>query len=85
MKIGVSHFGRNARDIVTGFTGILYGRTEYMSGCTQVLLLPQGVTAEGKRKDGDWFDEQRIELVGQERIELDNGTTPGGEKTAPTK
>lgn len=55
--------GLQAKDKITGLTGILIGRTEYLFGCNVYGIAPQ-VLNEGKRPDTEWFDEGRIEITG---------------------
>ena len=57
-------FGKEGRDKVTGFKGIIVGKLQYMFGCTQYGLAPK-VTKEGKCEETTWFDEGRIEVVGK--------------------
>lgn len=77
-------FGTKAKDIITGFTGIVTGRTHYISGCSQLLLVP-GLDKDGKLQEGAWFDEQRVEAIeGAPSITLDNSKTPGPDR-APTR
>lgn len=54
--------GKNAKDKVTGFEGIIIGRCEYLFGCTQYGLAPP--VRDGKTGDTCWFDEGRIEVIG---------------------
>lgn len=62
-------FGTQAKDIVTGFAGVVTGRSEYSTGCRQYLLSPP-VSREGSYRSGQWFDEARL---------TDAGTSdPGG-------
>lgn len=56
-------FGAEAKDKVTGFKGIITGRSIWMYGCDQYCLTPP-VDKDGKMVDGKWFDEARIEVVG---------------------
>lgn len=77
-------FGVTGRDKITGFTGIITGWTTYISGCSRVLLAPP-VTSEGKLVEGEWFDEQRIDVVAGDRIVLDNSSTPGADRDAPKR
>lgn len=75
--------GRTFKCSITGFQGIATGRLEYLTGCNQLLLTPP-VDKDGAHKDGQWIDEQRLELVpGANRITLDNGSTPGHGQAAP--
>jgi len=55
--------GSQVKDIYTGYEGIVMARTEYLYGCTQVLIVPLDLDKDGKRLSGEWFDEQRIETI----------------------
>ena len=61
----MENFGKKATDKVTGFTGVITAKALYMYGCAQYLLMPR-VDKDGKRQDGEWFDEGRIEIAGDE-------------------
>ena len=61
----MENFGKKATDKVTGFTGVITAKALYMYGCAQYLLVPK-VDKDGKRQDGEWFDEGRIEIGGEE-------------------
>lgn len=76
--------GVRARDRVTGFSGVVTGRATYLGGCAQALLAP-GVGADGAFREGQWFDEQRLEPVDGAVIVLDNGATPGPDRAAPKR
>jgi len=52
------------KDKVTGFAGVILGRTEYATGCNQYGVQPQKMTKEGKTPDWEWFDETRILATG---------------------
>lgn len=54
--------GLEGKDKVTGFTGIITGRAQYLTGCDQYTLVPPA--KDGKLEPGQWFDEGRIEIVG---------------------
>jgi hypothetical protein len=53
--------GKKVADKVTGLEGIVTGRAEYLYGCTQYCVVP--VAKDGKA-DGSWFDEGRLEVIG---------------------
>jgi hypothetical protein len=76
--------GRNVRDQITGFTGIVTGVVVYITGCNQSLVAPP-VGADGKLIDAAWFDEQRLVYVDHDRITLDNWATPGMDAPAPKR
>lgn len=77
-------FGKKARDKVTGFTGVITGRADYMYGCSQLVLAP-AVDKDGKMADGHWFDEGRIEIL-EEAVKPSSvqASRPGGpQRDAP--
>ena len=61
----MENFGKKAVDVVTGFSGVITAKTIYMYGCSQYLLTPR-VDKDGKRQDGEWFDEGRLEILTEE-------------------
>jgi hypothetical protein len=54
--------GKEGRDKVTGFQGIITGRSQFLTGCDQYNLVPK--VQDGKLEPVQWFDEGRIEIVG---------------------
>ncbi len=53
IKLGVK-----AKDSVTGFSGIVVGRAEYITGCRQYCVTPKA--DKNKMNDANWFDEDRL-------------------------
>lgn len=77
--------GAFAQDRISGFRGRVTGRAEYISGCTQILLVPR-VSDDGASRESAWFDEQRLDVEeGQGVITLDNSETPGPDRPAPKR
>ena len=80
--------GREARDKVTGFTGTLTGRVDYLYGCHQYGITPK-VDKDGKTGEIGYFDEGRIEIIGsgihKEEVMADNGVKGGPSTDAPRK
>jgi hypothetical protein len=60
--------GVKVRDVITGFEGVTYGRCEYLTGCTQFCVLPP-VDKDGKKREAEWFDEQRLEVLDADWIQ----------------
>jgi len=81
---GAEKLGYKFRDKITGFTGIATGFVQYISGCNQLLIAPE-CGADGALRDSNWFDEQRMVQVYQERVALDNSHTPGFDTMAPKR
>ena len=76
--------GFSVCDQITGFVGVVTGRAEYITGCTQCLVVP-ACSPDGSYKSGEWFDEQRLTRLGDTRTILENGATPGCDKAAPKR
>lgn len=73
--------GQRVKDTVTGFSGVITARCEYLTGCIQY-----SVTAE-KLENGDsrqnWFDEDRlVALKGKINLAVKKN---GGPQTTPSK
>ena len=56
--------GSHAKDVITGFKGIIMARVQYMTGCNQYGLSPTKVCSDGKKPDWEYFDENRITVSG---------------------
>lgn len=69
--------GDRAKDAVTGFEGIVIGRTEYLNGCIRFGIQPQKVTREGKVADSEWFDEKQLIVTADEAVTVAKKATGG--------
>jgi len=74
--------GIKAKDVVTGFEGIITGRVLYITGCDQYLIHPP-VDKAGKPVDPRWYDEKRIEVLDDKPLKLDMSGDPGPCEAVP--
>jgi hypothetical protein len=74
--------GKTVTDRITGFTGTVVGHVEYLTGCNQALVVPK-VDKDGKLQEGQWFDDQRLQLSEGAPVKLDNSSTPGCDAAPP--
>ena len=58
----MAKLGQKAKDEITGFSGTITGKCEYLTGCTQYLLQPP-IDKDGKFVDGRWIDEDRLRVT----------------------
>lgn len=84
------HLGQTARDVITQFEGLVMARSEYLTGCTQILLVPRGLDKDGKRQEGEWFDEPRLEITKSEvldfgQVVLTPSSKPGRDESEAPK
>jgi hypothetical protein len=56
--------GKQGKDKITGFVGIITSKCEHLYGCNQYSLNPI-VGQDGKTNPIEWFDEGRIEVIGE--------------------
>jgi len=72
----MNKLGKKAKDKVTGLEGIVTGKAVYLYGCTQYCVVP---LAENGKVEGAWFDEGRIEIIGNGILKEEViGEKPGG-------
>jgi hypothetical protein len=55
--------GCHARDIYTGFEGIVIARTEWLYACDRVTIKPLKLDKDGKIQDTECFDVQQVEVL----------------------
>lgn len=55
--------GTKVRDTITGVTGIVIARTEWLQGCARVTIQPQELK-DGKPVDATTVDEPQCEIIG---------------------
>lgn len=74
----MENLGKMARDKVTGFEGIIIGKTSYLFGCDNYGVTPKA--SDGDIKDTRWFDKGRIEIIGDGvSVESVQDEKPGGD------
>lgn len=56
--------GKKVKDKITNFEGIATARIEYLYGCNQIGINPT-VDKDGKLREISWFDEGRVEIIGE--------------------
>jgi hypothetical protein len=55
--------GSRVRDRITGFSGIVISRHEYLAGCVRWGVQPEALDKDGKMLDDKVFDEPQLELL----------------------
>ena len=58
--------GKQCKDKITGFEGIIVGVAHHLFNCRTIGIAPQTFDKDkGKRPETEWFDEGRIEITGE--------------------
>jgi hypothetical protein len=73
--------GDVVRDRISGFTGVVTSRTEYLNGCVRWAVSPQQLH-EGKPIEAQYFDEEQIEAVDAPAV-IPMRRATGGDRPAP--
>lgn len=60
--------GDLAKDLVTGFTGIITARTTWLHGCDRVAITPNKLGKDGEPIKEASFDEQRVEVIKKGKV-----------------
>ena len=55
--------GVRARDILSGFEGIVTGRLEHLFRSQKIEIEPEGLDDNGRPKEPVWFEESRCEVI----------------------
>lgn len=58
---------------ITGFTGVVRGRSQYLTGCNQYALQNKKLNKDGLPTEWQWYDENILEQVKNvKKISLDS-------------
>jgi hypothetical protein len=63
-------FGDRVEDIITGFTGIVIGETDWMYGCKHVAVKPEKLGEDKQPQESKSFDVQRIKILKENVVDL---------------
>jgi len=64
MKTFEHELGKTAADKITGFSGIITARVEFLTGCNRYCIQPKELH-DGKPLESIYFDEAQIEITGE--------------------
>lgn len=62
--------GSKVKDSISGFSGIVVGKTEWLYGCVRIGVAPDCTDKDGKTIDTAWFDEGQL-IVLKTRTEVE--------------
>lgn len=77
------NLGDEAKDGITGFSGIVVGITNWLHGCRRIVIQPTELR-EGKPIDAISFDEPQVVLVRAKAAPAQLSKT-GGPRPEPTR
>lgn len=74
--------GDQLKDNVTGFSGTVTGRADYMTGCKQYLIVAKWKKDSTSEPLSNWYDEDRLTLIKDSKKKADV-TNAGGPQDIP--
>ncbi len=74
--------GDEARDIVTGFTGVVTAIVYYLGGCVQATVSPR-IKDDGSKSEAYSFDIERLEVTKEEAVKPLSRTKEEPPKSPP--
>ena len=77
--------GDKVEDTITGFSGLVTGIADYLTGCSQACVQPR-TKDSGDFQDSRWFDVDRLVTIERKAVTHIVTTAKGGpSRGAPTK
>ena len=67
MEKHIELLGKKAKDLVTGYSGIITTVSFDLYGCVQAVVTPH-VDEKGAIKDGNWFDVTRLKIIDEKSV-----------------
>ena len=74
--------GDLVKDQVTGYTGVVVARTEYLNGCVRLLIQPQKLDKDGKSREPEAYDIEQCVLVKDAVVKRPEKEPTGGPRPA---
>lgn len=69
------NLGDKVKDKITGFTGIVTARLEYLNGCLRMQVTPDKLDKDGEMRDGMVLDVEQLVLI---KAGVHEPAPPGG-------
>lgn len=63
LKETTMKLGMTAKDLITGYTGVITAWCEFHNNCDRIALQPRELTSDGKVQERTWFDITQLEVV----------------------
>ncbi len=55
--------GDKVKDIISGFTGVMVARTEWLNGCNRIAIQSENFDCMKAPIPEQWFDEQQVVVI----------------------
>lgn len=68
------NLGDKVRDKITKLEGIAVAKIEFLNGCLQYAIQPEGLNKDGEVKEQSFVDSQQIEIIKPEKKKKEKPT-----------
>lgn len=75
--------GDKVTDIVTGYTGIAVGKTEWLNKCVRIAVQKQELH-DGKPVEQQWFDSEQLVVEAEQAVVIKKDQPTGGPRPVET-
>lgn len=76
--------GDEVQDTISGVKGIAIGRTQWITGCDNIQIKPQGVDRDGKPCESFAADEPVVKVIKKAKIKLQQEAPTPRERGGPS-
>lgn len=80
----MANLGDEVVDLVSGFKGIITGKSEFLNGCARVCVQPK-VGKDGKHPESMWFDDPQVKVTSVRKVKRGPVDTGGPMPSIPTR
>ena len=81
----IIELGDLVKDRISGFSGIVTARSEYLNGCISMLVQPDKLDDDGKKIKGLWFDDVQLEVRKKKAFVRVDRSAGGPERSTPSR
>jgi len=67
------NLGDEVKDLITGFSGIVYSRTQWIHNCNTYGIKSKTLK-DNKPMDNEFFDEPQLQIIAEKQIKEDRET-----------
>jgi len=77
--------GTKVKDIISGYSGTVVARTEWLNGCVTYKVRPNKLDKDGAASEGINFDEEELKLVSDKNVLDEKPTRTGGPRRSVSR
>lgn len=84
-KGNMINLGDKVEDTISGFTGVVIGRSEFLHGCIRCGVQPTKLKSDGGINETQWFDEPQLKVIKPGFVKAGRRDTGGPVPSVPKR